>query len=616
MEIATAITWPRNDVGECEDCHVASLLAMTWGQPDGVCNDVGGDAMGCDDGGCGEIPYICVVMKILWLDINSSYSHSSVALPAIHAQVADRGEWEWCVVRGTINDNPGALAAAVAKEQPDVIAATFWLFTHQMQIEVLSRAVQLIDNVKVLCGGPEFLGDNEEFLRRHPFVTAVVRGEGEVALPKLLESIDNPEAWPGIEGLCWIDQHEGKYHDNGTARVADFASLRFPEESQFFRWDKPFVQLETTRGCFNTCAFCVSGGEKPVRSQSLEQVESRLKHIHAHGIKDVRVLDRTFNYDTDRACRMLDIFAQYEGRMRFHLEIHPSLLSDQLKAKLQTLPKGLLHLEAGIQSLDSTVLEKSGRKGSLKSSLEGLEFLCSLDNIETHADLIAGLPEYSLQMLVSDIIKLTGLGVNELQIESLKVLPGTQMRLHAKQNGLRYSPLPPYEILRTPTMDPHELKTAMDISRMIDFYYNAPEWQEITRQLIQSDERFITDFTNYLKEAMVLDSPLSQERRGILLYKYIKEHYPERATDVSVAWIRAGYSLKKEPAGDVVKIKDLEDYLAENQAKMRITYGTADPSHRYFLLISCGRRFIFGYDSQEHHHEPAFMADVHGGQNP
>jgi hypothetical protein len=115
---------------------------------------------------------------------------------------------------------------------------------------------------------------------------------------------------------------------------------------------------------------------------------------------------------------------------------------------------------------------------------------------------------------------------------------------------------------------------------------------------------------------MVLDSPLSQERRGILLYKYIKEHHPEMATDVSVAWIRAGHSLKKEPAGEIAKIKDLEGYLAEIQAQMHIRYGTADPSHRYFLLTSDGRRFIFGYDSQEHHPEPAFMADVHGGQNP
>ena len=549
-------------------------------------------------------------MKILWLDINSSYSHSSVALPAIHAQVQERADWEWCVVRGTINDNPGSLAAAVAQESPDVIAATFWLFTHQMQIEVLSRAVQLLDNVKVVCGGPEFLGDNEDFLRRHGFVTAIIKGEGEEALPAFLEAIDNEATWTDVKGLCWISPVDNTYHDNGIARVEDFAALMYPEESRFFKWDKPFVQLETTRGCFNTCAFCVSGGEKPVRYQSIEQVQARLENIHAHGIKDIRVLDRTFNFDTERACRMLDLFTRYDGQMRFHLEIHPSLLSETLKAKLATLPKGLLHLEAGIQSLDSAVLEQSGRKGSLKSSLEGLEYLCSLDNIETHADLIAGLPSYSLDMLCADVARLAEIGVDELQVESLKVLPGTQMRLGAKANGLKYSPMPPYEVLQTPAMTPADLRAAMQVSRMIDFYYNAPSWQKVIRALIGSDAEFIKGFTRHLHDIMVLDSPLSQERRGVILYNYCMEHHPERVTDVSIAWIEAGHSLKKEPAGDIVKIKNLEGYLNEQQAHMDIAYGSAEASHRYFLLTSYGRRFIFGYDSQVHQPEPVFKAEL------
>ena len=549
-------------------------------------------------------------MKILWLDINSSYSHSSVALPAIHAQVQERAGWEWSVVRGTINDNPGSLAAEVAKEQPDVIAATFWLFTHQMQIEVLSRAVQLLDNVKVVCGGPEFLGDNEEFLRRHSFVTAIIKGEGEEALPAFLDAIDDKTRWDGIKGMCWLSPAEGRYHDNGIARVEDFASLRYPEESGFFKWDKPFVQLETTRGCFNTCAFCVSGGEKPVRYQSIEQVQARLENIHDHGIKDIRVLDRTFNYDTERACKMLDLFSQYDGKMRFHLEIHPSLLSETLKARLATLPKGLLHLEAGIQSLDGTVLELSGRKGSLKSSLEGLEYLCSLDNVETHADLIAGLPSYTLDMLCSDIAKVAAIGVDELQVESLKVLPGTQMRMNAKENGLRFSPLPPYEILQTPAMSAADLRTAMEVSRMVDFYYNAPAWQNVTRFLIGSDEKFIMEFTAHLKDIMVLDSPLSQERRGVILYDYCMANHLEMVTDVSVAWIEAGHSLKKEPAGDIVKIKNLESYMTEQQVHIEIAYGTAKASHRYFLLSSFGRGFIFGYDSENHRPEPVFKAEI------
>ena len=547
-------------------------------------------------------------MKILWLDINSSYSHSSVALPAIHAQVAGCYEWEWCVVRGTINDNPGTVAAAVAEREPDVIAATFWLFTHQMQIEVLSRAVQLLGDVKVVCGGPEFLGNNEDFLRRNTFVNAVVRGEGEIALPKYLAAINDSSQWSDIDGICWLE--DGRYYDNGLARVEDFASLRYPEESPFFNWDKPFVQLETTRGCFNTCAFCVSGGEKPVRYQSLEQVRARLENICAHGIKDVRVLDRTFNYDVSRACLMLDLFEEYAGRMRFHLEIHPSLMPERLKERITTLPGGLLHLEAGIQSLDSGVLAASGRKGSLQASLEGLKFLASLPNVETHADLIAGLPEYGLDMLCKDVVKLVETGVDELQIESLKVLPGTKMRDCADSLGIKFSPLPPYEVLKTPVMTPSELGTAMQLSRTIDLYYNSEAWQKVFRSLVCSYVDFLPAFTRHLKEMMVLDSPVSLERRGVILYEYCRSHHPERLSDVSIAWIQGGFSLKKAPAGNITKIKNLEAFQEGRSVEMTVLYGEASPTHRYYLYASDDRCALFGYDSSDHQPAPVFMAEL------
>ena len=552
--------------------------------------------------------YVQTKMKILWLDINSSYSHSSVALPAIHAQVGDGKGWEWCVVRGTINDNPGSLAAEVAGHKPDLIAATFWLFTHRMQVEVLSRAVELLDDVKVVCGGPEFLGDNEKFLRTNTFMSAVIRGEGEISLPQFMDVVGNVQLWSSVDGLCWISKDDNVYHDNGTAKVADFASLKYPEESRFFNWDKPFVQLETTRGCFNTCAFCVSGSDKPVRYQSLEQVHERLDNICAHGIKDVRVLDRTFNYDISRACGMLDIYALYAGRMRFHLEIHPSLLTDSLKDKLASLPAGLLHLEAGIQSLDAKVLDECGRKGSLDSSVEGLKFLCSSENLQTHADLIAGLPEYSLEMLCEDIVKLVETGVDELQVESLKVLPGTRMRCLAAMRGLKYSPLPPYEVMQTPAMTTSDLRTAMHISRMLDLYYNSSTWQRISAELICSVPGFIMDFTAYLRDMMVLDSPVSLERRGALLYEYCLARHPERTADVSVAWIQGGFSLKKEPAGQTVRIKHVAGFIQENEIKTE--YGHAEETHRYYLLTAGNRKVLFGYDSVTQHPAPVFMASL------
>lgn len=74
----------------------------------------------------------------------------------------------------------------------------------------------------------------------------------------------------------------------------------------------------------------------------------------------MRVLDRTFNYNTRRAKELLELFLEYHPDIRFHLEIHPALLSEELKEELKHLPEGLLHLEAGIQSLREPVLEKAG----------------------------------------------------------------------------------------------------------------------------------------------------------------------------------------------------------------------------------------------------------------
>jgi len=256
-------------------------------------------------------------MKILWLDLNSSYAHSSLALPALHAQIADDDAIEWDIVSATINENVGMVAGEVYRRRPDLLAATVWLFNHEQLLHIISRVKALLPQCCIVLGGPEFLGDNEFFLRSNPFVSCVFRGEGEEVFPQWITHRNNPAEWKNIPGLCYLDSH-GNYIDNGIARVLDFHHLVPPEKSRFFNWSKPFVQLETTRGCFNTCAFCVSGGEKPVRTLSIEAIRERLQIIHRHGIKNVRVLDRTFNYNTRRAKELLELFLEFAPDIRFH----------------------------------------------------------------------------------------------------------------------------------------------------------------------------------------------------------------------------------------------------------------------------------------------------------
>ena len=543
-------------------------------------------------------------MKILWIDLNSSYAHSSLALPALHAQIMTDPSIEWEIVSATINENAGMIVDEIYHHQPDILAATTWLFNHEQLIHVASRVKALLPKTCLVLGGPEFLGNNEEFLRKNPFVDCVFRGEGEEVFPQWLTCWNHPEQWHTVPGLCYLTPNK-EYKDNGIARVLNFAGLVPPEQSRFFNWSKPFVQLETTRGCFNTCAFCVSGGEKPVRTLSIESIRERLQLIHAHGIKNVRVLDRTFNYNPRRAKELLRLFLEFHPDIRFHLEIHPALLSEELKEELSLLPKGLLHLEAGIQSLREPVLEKSRRMGKLSDALDGLRFLCALPNMETHADLIAGLPLYHLHEIFEDVRTLAGYAAGEIQLESLKLLPGTEMRRRAEELGIKYSPLPPYEVLQTHEISVSELQTARQLSRLLDGFYNTPAWQTLTRELILNDKQFLHRFLAYLTKANLIDQPMSLEKRGLILYEFCKQNYPEYQIQATIAWIEAGMSLKKLPAEKVWTKRQIPP------ATWNIIYGEYKESLRLCFLPADEKGehgYWFGFESEIQKASPVFKA--------
>lgn len=543
-------------------------------------------------------------MKILWIDLNSSYAHSSLALPALHAQIASDNSIEWEMVSTTINENAGMVVDEIYQHRPDIIAATAWLFNHEQLLHITARLKALLPQSCIILGGPEFLGDNEKFLRKNDFISCVFRGEGEEAFPQWLACWNQPEQWNNIPGLCYLTT-EKQYIDNGIARVLNFDQLVPPEKSGFFNWSKPFVQLETTRGCFNTCAFCVSGGEKPVRTLPIDNIRERLEIIHRHGIKNVRVLDRTFNYNPRRAKELLQLFLEFSPDIRFHLEIHPALLTNELKEELKRLPSGLLHLEAGIQSLREAVLQESKRMGKLDDALEGLKFLCSLSNMETHADLIAGLPLYHLSEIFEDVRTLAEYNAREIQLESLKLLPGTEMRKRAQDAGIQYSPFPPYEVLQTHEISVGELQTARQLSRLLDGFYNTPAWQNITRELILNDTDFLRHFLSHLIQGNLIDQPMSLEKRGLTLYEFCKKNYPSYQTAVSIAWIEAGMSLKKAPAEKVRTKRQIPP------ANWEIVYGKYKDNLRLCFLPTdenTEHGYWFGFESEIQKSEPVFKA--------
>ena len=166
-------------------------------------------------------------------------------------------------------------------------------------------------------------------------MNCVFRGEGEEAFPRWLSCWNHPEQWNTISGLCFLDS-DAQYRDNGTARVLNFSGLIPPEKAVFSIGASRSYNLKPHADASIHALFCVSGGEKPIRTLSIDSIRRRLQIIHEHGIKNVRVLDRTFNYNARRAKELLQLFLEFPD-IRFHLEIHPALLSEELKRRIEAV---------------------------------------------------------------------------------------------------------------------------------------------------------------------------------------------------------------------------------------------------------------------------------------
>lgn len=636
-------------------------------------------------------------MNFVWLDINASWSHSSLALPALHANLAKQtqDECNMQVVSGTIKSGIPQILEELQAKEPSYIFATAWLFNIDYLNQILSRISSLCPVKGIFLGGPEFLGDNREFLESHKYVTAVFKGEGEDTFEPFIRSLLNQDnGWKKLPGFEWMEN--GSYMSCRSVTVRDFTALQPPEVSSMFRWDKSFVQLETSRGCFNSCRFCVSGIEKaPVQNIPVGELRSRLQDIAAHGIRQVRVLDRTFNGNPRRALELLELFKEFAGKLNFHLEVHPALLFPpgenatacetekatsgaenapeicategnvtpgaentpnfcateenitpgaenapnfcateqqssvgKLRRALAEVPEGLLHIEAGIQTLRQEVLDGCARKGSCAQAVRGLEFLIGTGKFEVHADLIAGLPGYTYNALVEDTLQMMQIGPAEIQLESLKLLPGTHFRRNADALEIRYSPAPPYEVLSTPHISYKELNRAMALSRIIDLWYNDPKWRETFRTIFccgkaaeapalaakatpapescqveshstpgiapQAGSRgeLLHKLIGELAGTETLTQPLSLESKGLLLYRFCKKNIPEKSPLISLAWVRNGLSIKKEPAERFIRW-DMNGNTPANPLFIK-----GDPRYRYWYIEIGDTRHWFSFNKE------------------
>jgi len=411
-------------------------------------------------------------MKILLTTLHAKYIHNSLALPCLAAFGSDL-DAEFVIREYTVHEPKQNVVASLLTESPDVIAFSVYLWNRHQTFELIDLLATINPKLKIVIGGPEVSFDGPELFASHPGLTALVRGEGEKPLHGLITAWSAGKEPDGVGRLIWRSE-DGKISNGPDNPVlANLDDIASPFQNGLVETGRGFVYFETSRGCPYSCSFCMSALDETVRSFSEKRIESDLKWLIDRKVAKIKLVDRTFNYNPKRARAIFRFILENNKQSHFHFEIGAHLLDEETLELLEQVPAGMFHFEIGVQSTLPQTLTAIERRVSLEKVIENIKALKARTRIELHLDLIAGLPGEGYDRFLESIDRLFDLQPDHLQIEPVKLLPGSPLRISAKTQNLHFDPNPPYTITASPDMIYNELEMLGNIGRMIDLTWNS-----------------------------------------------------------------------------------------------------------------------------------------------
>lgn len=491
-------------------------------------------------------------MKILLATLHAKYVHSSLALPSLAAACAGIRDAAVTIREYTVNEPAAEVLRRIVAEEPDLAAFSCYIWNIGATLRLVSDLKQILPGTVVVLGGPEVSYGAFELLERNREVDVIVRGEGEETFRELVahlaETGGGRDAWQrvatDIPGLVCREGSEIVATTN-RAPLADLDAIPSPFAAGLADLSKPLVYYETSRGCPFSCAFCLSSLEKGVRSFSSERIEADLGLLMEQKVKTVKLVDRTFNYDAERANVIWEFILGHNRESRFHFEIAADLLTEANLRLLERVPAGMFQFEIGVQSGEEETLARVARLSELDRLFAAVRRLVRDTAVIIHLDLVAGLPHEDFDGFLRSLQRLLEAAPHHIQVEPLKVLKGSAMRRIALEEGYRYSESPPYTILRTPWLSFREITRIEGIARLLDLYYNSGRFGTTLALLAGATPRaqLFAAFAAYREERpvegtslaalfeafweFIQDSGMGEERVGeALCFDYCRADFP------------------------------------------------------------------------------------------
>lgn len=462
-------------------------------------------------------------MKIKLIALNAQYAHSGLALFYVRNELlAHLPERDITLQQFTINDPYYQTLLHIVAGEPQAIFFSVYVWNALIIKRLILDLKKVLPKVVIVVGGPETTCWEVGGL---PERCVVVRGEIE-----------------GVGQRFFHDLQTGSLQPEYIAESGNPFSFPYREEDFTSHLKNRVIYYESSRGCPFSCSYCLSSAEKGMNVKDAEEVKKELAILLRNSPGVIKFIDRSFNFQSERALEIWRYVAEAGLKTVFQFEIMPDLISEDMFTFLKKLEPGRFRFEVGIQSTNAESLRVINRKTDSSKALENIARLAKLDTIHIHVDLILGLPFETTQSFRKTFNDVFVGFPHYIQMGLLKVLPGTKLAEQSREYGLSHCGGPPYEIVSTKWMRHNDLARLFWLGEVVEKVYNNRFFRALLNYLSSTEKDPFAYFERFLAGLISKALPQSQEQLFRLIYDCTAERKDNNLIVelLRYDWLRSG----------------------------------------------------------------------------
>ena len=312
------------------------------------------------------------------------------------------------------------IISEIQKYAPDVLCMYINTANYRNALNMLKYVRANFPQIFMVVGGPHISTCYSTFKFWHEdLYDAALIGEGEVALPCLIENLKKGKLSEFIPGICY----SGSPVFYNPAPMVNVDRLPFPDREAFFYvytseekilaesnyrrvfyahlpgFEKIHGRIVISRGCYNSCAFCSPGvywrnpkNLQPCRRvRNAKSVVNEIEHLILNGVSAVYFDDPTFPIKSD-----LKFFDEFEReilnrslKFNWGAPICMSEVDFNLLDRLKNI--GFTYAYFGLENYKLSALNKFNKNQNIRRGID-LIMECKLRGIHCDASYQIGLP--------------------------------------------------------------------------------------------------------------------------------------------------------------------------------------------------------------------------------